>query len=106
MLPTTTGHSVVDNTSRHGLHGRSGGGLLDPVRGHPFLYFCDVALFLTLIGLWTRNRLLLSMSAVGILISQALWCADFAAHFVGLKVTGMTDYMCDSQRSLSCVGLQ
>ena len=70
-----------------------------------FLYFCDVALFLTLIGLWTRNRLLLSMSAVGILIPQALWCADFAAHFVGLKVTGMTDYMFDSQRSLFLRGL-
>lgn len=70
-----------------------------------FLYFCDVALFLTLFGLWTRNRLLLSMSAVGILVPQALWCADFAAHFIGLKVTGMTDYMFDPQRSLFLRGL-
>lgn len=70
-----------------------------------FLYFCDVALFLTLIGLWTESRLLLSMSAVGILLPQALWCADFAAHLVGWKVTGMTDYMFDAQRSLFLRGL-
>lgn len=70
-----------------------------------FLYFCDVALFLTLVGLWTENRLLLSLAAVGILIPQGLWCADFGAHLVGARLTGMTDYMFDSQRSLFLRGL-
>jgi hypothetical protein len=70
-----------------------------------FLYFCDVALFLTLVGLWRESRWLLSMSAVGILVPQALWCADFAGNLVGLHLTGMTDYMFDSGRPLFLRGL-
>ena len=30
-----------------------------------FLYFCDVALFLTLAAVWTESALLASMAAVG-----------------------------------------
>lgn len=70
-----------------------------------FLYFCDVALFLTLIGVWTENRLLISMSAVGIILPQALWCADFLATLLGGRLTGMTAYMFDSNRSLFLRGL-
>src|ERR1700733_4811295 len=40
-----------------------------------FLYFCDLALFLTLAAVWLENRLLASMAAVGILLPQiVLWC--------------------------------
>lgn len=70
-----------------------------------FLYFCDVALFLTLAGVWTGNRLLLSMPAVGILLPQALWCADFLAQAAGQPLVGMTAYMFDAQRSLFLRGL-
>ena len=70
-----------------------------------FLYFCDVALFLTLAGLWTENRLLVSLPAVGILLPQALWCADFGAQLVGTQLTGMTAYMFDANRSLFLRGL-
>ena len=70
-----------------------------------FLYFCDVALFLTLVGMWTENRLLVSMPAVGILVPQALWVADFVGHGLGLHLTGMTDYMFDGERSLFLRGL-
>lgn len=65
-----------------------------------FVYFCDVALLLTLVGVWTENRLLVSMSAVGILLPQALWCVDFAVQLTGHKFTGMTAYMFDAHRSL------
>lgn len=65
-----------------------------------FLYFCDIALFLTLVGLWREDALLISMCAVGILAPQLLWLADFAAHFVGTSITGITDYMFDSGKSL------
>jgi hypothetical protein len=41
-----------------------------------FLYFCDIALFLTLAGLWLDSPLLISMCAVGILAPQALWVLD------------------------------
>ena len=58
-----------------------------------FLYFCDVSLILTLIGIWTESALLISMCAVGILVPQVFWVVDFLAHFAGLSPTGMTDYM-------------
>ena len=70
-----------------------------------FLYFCDVALLLTLVGIWRESRLLVSMSAVGILLPQALWCVDFVMQITGHKFTGMTAYMFDSQRSLFLRGL-
>jgi hypothetical protein len=70
-----------------------------------FLYFCDVALLLTLVGLWTENRLLISMSSVGIVAPQALWVIDFAVKLTGHKFLGMTDYMFDGHRSLFLRGL-
>ena len=70
-----------------------------------FLYFCDVALLLTLVGVWTESSLLISMSAVGILVPQLLWVVDFVGHLAGLHVTGMTDYMFDPQRSRFLRGL-
>jgi len=70
-----------------------------------FLYFCDVALFLTLAGLWLESRLMLSMAAVGILLPQVLWCADFVVQACGGSLTGMTAYMFDRQRSLFLRGL-
>ena len=65
-----------------------------------FLYFCDVALFLTLAGLWLESPLLISMCAVGILAPQTLWLVDYFGNFVGMKITGMTDYMFEAHRSL------
>jgi hypothetical protein len=70
-----------------------------------FLYFCDVALFLTLAGVWTGNRLVVSMAAVGILMPQGLWCLDFVVQMLGGRLTGMTAYMFDGNRSLFLRGL-
>ncbi len=58
-----------------------------------FLYFCDVALFLTLIGIWREDKLLISMAAVGILLPQFAWVVDFIAGLLGFSLLGMTDYM-------------
>jgi hypothetical protein len=65
-----------------------------------FLYFCDVALILTLIAIWPENALLISMCSVGILLPQMFWVADFLAHAAGYSLTGMTDYMFDANHSL------
>jgi hypothetical protein len=65
-----------------------------------FLYFCDVALILTLIAVWTENALLVSMCSVGILAPQTLWVIDFLANLVGVPLTGMTDYMFAADHSL------
>jgi hypothetical protein len=65
-----------------------------------FLYFCDIALILTLIAIWPENALLISMCAVGIVIPQAIWVADFLVNLGGFSLTGMTDYMFQSNHSL------
>lgn len=70
-----------------------------------FLYFCDMALLMTLVAVWRESALLMSMAAVGILLPQALWQIDFLGTCVGLPVTGMTGYMFDSNLSLFLRGL-
>lgn len=70
-----------------------------------FLYFCDVALLLTLVGIWKENALLISIPAVGILLPQFLWCLDFMVQLCGIKMTGMTGYMFNENSSLFLRGL-
>jgi hypothetical protein len=74
-----------------------------------FLYFCDVALLLTLAGLWRGDRLLISTAAVGILVPQILWCGDFLWQLwlaaQDQPHRGMTAYMFDEHKSLFLRGL-
>lgn len=70
-----------------------------------FLYFCDMALIVTLIGLWLESPLFISMPTVGILAPQILWVADFGLNLGGLRLTGMTDYMFNAQSPLLLRGL-
>jgi hypothetical protein len=65
-----------------------------------FLYFCIVALLLTLIAIWLENALLSSMCAVGVVALQMGWAADFASVAAGFPLTGMTNYMIDPSQSL------
>ena len=65
-----------------------------------FLYFCDVALLITLVAVWSESALLVSMCAVGIIGSQTLWVIDFLSNLVGLPLTGLTDYMFAADHSL------
>jgi hypothetical protein len=70
-----------------------------------FLYFCDVALFMTLVAVWTEKPIWASMPAVGILVPQFVWCVDFLGSLVNLPLTGMTAYMFDHNASLFARGL-
>jgi hypothetical protein len=70
-----------------------------------FLYFCDVALLATLVGMWTENRFLISLEAVAILLPQTVWVIDFAVRASGHKLLGMTDYMFNPSLSLTTRGL-
>jgi hypothetical protein len=70
-----------------------------------FLYFCDVALFLTLAAIWTEKPIYASMAAVGILIPQLLWCLDLGTEVLGVNLIGMTSYMFDGNLSLFLRGL-
>ncbi len=60
-----------------------------------FLYFCDVAVLITLVGIWTESPLLISCEAVAILLPQAIWLLDVAVRLVGFRLPGLTDYMFD-----------
>jgi hypothetical protein len=68
-----------------------------------FLYFCDIALLLTVYALWREDRLSASIALVGILVAQTLWITDFVTRVLGFPVTGadgMTSYMFKSSSSL------
>ncbi len=74
--------------------------------GHTnFLYFCDIALLLTLAGVWLDSPLLVSMPAVGILIPQVLWIVDFIAGLAGFHPLHIAEYMFDADKSLFLRGL-
>lgn len=70
-----------------------------------FLYFCDIALFLTLWGMWRESATLISAAAVGILLPQVIWVADFMATAAGYPILGMTEYMFRDSISLFARGL-
>jgi hypothetical protein len=70
-----------------------------------FLYVCDFALILTLIGIWSERTLLISMPLVGIGALQMLWVVDYMFNLAGISLTGLTDYMFEQHRSLFLRGL-
>lgn len=70
-----------------------------------FLYFCDLALLLTGIALWTENRFIISLQAVAILLPQTVWVIDFAVRACGGHMLGMTDYMFNPSLPLFTRGL-
>ena len=70
-----------------------------------FLWFCDAALILTVAGMWLESSLLISMCAVGILLPQCLWLADFGVNLLGFHFLNLTGYMFDSHLPLFTRGL-
>jgi hypothetical protein len=66
-----------------------------------FLWFSDIALFLTLLSLWTGNRLWVSMMAVGVLPLEVFWTLDFALA----GKLGLAGYMFDPALPLYLRGL-
>jgi hypothetical protein len=59
-----------------------------------FLWFCDVALLVTLAALWLESPFLASMQAVGIVLPQLLWAADFVVRaLTGGHIVDLTEYM-------------
>jgi hypothetical protein len=70
-----------------------------------FLWFCDTALILTTAGMWLESSLLVSMCAVGILLPQCLWLADFGVNLLGFHFLNLTSYMFDDKLPLFTRGL-
>ncbi|MEZ6065776.1 MAG: hypothetical protein R3B90_08735 [Planctomycetaceae bacterium] len=71
-----------------------------------FLYFCDIALGLTLIALWRDAPLPTSMAAIGIVGPQLLWLVDFSYRaLTGGHIVDLTEYMFDPGIPLFVRGL-
>lgn len=62
-----------------------------------FLWFSDIALFVVAYCLWTGNRLLFSMMAVGVLPLELVWTLDILT--LG-QLIGLAAYMFDDQYPL------
>lgn len=66
-----------------------------------FLHLCDLAVFLTCIGLWTSNSLLLASQAVSSIVVDLIWTADAASTvFANHPLVGGTDYLLDPHVAL------
>ena len=59
-----------------------------------FLWFSDVALFLSVGALWMESSLLASMMAVGVLLPEIYWNVELIVRLLtGKKMAGLTNYM-------------
>jgi hypothetical protein len=69
-----------------------------------FLYFCDVALLLTLPALWLESSYVASMMALAIVLPQIFWQLDFIVYpLSGFQVHFLLDsagYMFDSNEPI------
>lgn len=66
-----------------------------------YLWFSDIALIGTIPALWLESSLLASTLAVGVLLPEALWNVSFFSRLLmGVRITGMTDYMFEPERPL------
>jgi hypothetical protein len=71
-----------------------------------FLWFSNVALMLTVVGLWLESRLILTMNAISLLIPETVWTIDFVGGLIfGTRFVGMTNYMFDPKIQLGIRGL-
>src|ERR1035438_7387520 len=113
-IPVVAGEPVTVQQHKIPLAAKVAGtaflAVLVPVYWHTygitnFLWFCDAALLLTVAGMWLESSLLISMCAVGILLPQCLWLADFGSQLLGIRLLGLTSYMFDRQLSLFTRGL-
>lgn len=61
-----------------------------------FLWISDMGLILTTVGLWLRAPVLVSMAAVGVMLTELVWCVDYFAELLfGLNIIDLSDYMFD-----------
>jgi hypothetical protein len=66
-----------------------------------FLWFSDIALIGSTLALWLESSLIASTLAVGVLLPELLWnLSYFGRLLTGKRITGLTDYMFDTERPL------
>jgi hypothetical protein len=63
-----------------------------------FLWFSNLALFLSGYALWRENRLAASMMSLSVLLPEALWNFEFFGRLIAKrKILGLAGYMFDEQ---------
>lgn len=66
-----------------------------------YLWFSDIALILAIPALWMESALLASTMAVSVLLPETLWNLSFFSRLlIGVRITGLTDYMFEPERPL------
>ncbi|HKY28451.1 MAG TPA: hypothetical protein VJM12_10985 [Pyrinomonadaceae bacterium] len=71
-----------------------------------FLWFSDIALFVTVAALWLENSLLASMMLLAIAVVELAWNIDFFGYLLtGRSVLGLGEYMFDAKIPLPIRGL-
>ncbi len=71
-----------------------------------FLWFSDIAFIGAVPALWLESAALASVLAVAVLLPEILWNVDFVARLLTRRrITGLTDYMFEPQRSRLLRGL-
>jgi len=67
-----------------------------------FLWFSDIALFMTVAALWLENALLVSMAALSVLLLELVWNLDFWVRLLtGKSLIALSAYMFDTPESES-----
>ncbi|MBD8526759.1 membrane-associated protein [Pseudomarimonas arenosa] len=65
-----------------------------------YLWFSDIALVTTALGLWLQSPLLIGITALSVLIPDLLWNISYFGRLIGGKrLLGLTDYMFDRRLS-------
>jgi hypothetical protein len=71
-----------------------------------FLWFSDIAFIGAVPALWLESTTLASVLAVAVLLPEILWNVDFVARLLTRRrITGLTDYMFEPERSRLLRGL-
>lgn len=66
-----------------------------------FLWFSDIALFISVVALWLESQLLASMMAVGVLLPELYWNLELLVRLLtGYRMAGLTDYMWNRKHPL------
>ncbi|EMR04763.1 hypothetical protein [Cesiribacter andamanensis] len=66
-----------------------------------FLWFSDVALFVSVAALWLESSYLASMMAIGVLLPELYWNLELVVRLLtGYKLAGLTDYMWNPRHPL------
>jgi hypothetical protein len=59
-----------------------------------FLWFCNIALLLTMVALWRESSFVASMQLVAVLLGSVVWLADFLTRLLaGVFLVRWTHYM-------------